>query len=65
MNESTRALPASHSRAVAMVNTLSPNQRWAQWRDQGARHDERVGRNMRLIAALALTIGGVWAVLAL
>jgi hypothetical protein len=64
MNASTQALPATQ-RAVAVANTLSPNQRWAQWRDQGARHDARVGRNMRLIAALALTIGGVWAVLAL
>ncbi len=65
MNASTHALPASQSRAVAAVNTLSPDQRWAQWRDQGARHDARVGRNMRLIAALALTIGGVWAALVL
>jgi hypothetical protein len=65
MNESTHALPASQLRAVAMANTLSPDQRWAQWRDQGARHDARVGRNMRLIVALALTIGSVWALLVL
>jgi hypothetical protein len=65
MNESTHGLPASQSRAVAVVNTLSPNQRWAQWRDQGARRDARVGRNMRLIVALALAIGGVWAALVL
>ena len=65
MNESTHALPASQSRAVAAANTLSSDQRWAQWRDQGARHDARVGRNMRLIVALALTIGGLWALLVL
>ena len=65
MNASTHALPAKQSRAVAVVNTLSPDQRWAQWRDQGARHDARVGRNMRLIAAFALSIGGVWVALVL
>ena len=65
MNASTHALPAKQSRALAAANTLSPDQRWAQWREQGARHDARVGRNMRLIVALALTIGGVWALLVL
>jgi len=65
MNESTHALTASQLRAVAMVNMLSPDQRWALWRDQGARHDARVDRNMRLIVALALTIGGVSAALVL
>ena len=40
--------------------TLTPEQRWARWRDQGVRHDARIGRNMRLIAALALTIPGIW-----
>jgi len=64
MNESTHALPATQ-RAVAVANTLSPDQRWAHWRAQGARHDARVERNMRLFVALALTIGGVWAVLVL
>jgi len=45
--------------------TLTPDQRWARWRDQGVRHDARVGRNMRLIGALALTIAAVWTVLVL
>jgi hypothetical protein len=53
MNESTSAL------------TLTPEQRWARWQDQGARHDARVGRNMRLIGALALTMAAIWTVLVL
>ena len=53
MNESMNAL------------SLTAEQRWARWRDQGVRHDALVGRNMRLIGALALTIAAVWTVLAL
>lgn len=53
MNESTNPL------------SLTADQRWARWRDQGVRHDARVGRKMRLIGALALTIAGVWTALTL
>jgi hypothetical protein len=33
------------------------DQRWARWQEKGARHDARVGRYMRLAAAIALTLG--------
>lgn len=52
MNEST-----------TVANALTTDQRWARWVEQGVRHDERVGRNIRLIAAMALTIGSIWALL--
>ena len=43
---------------------LTPEERWARWKEQGARQDARSGRIMRLIAlfaALALVIGFAWA----
>jgi hypothetical protein len=46
--------------------TLTFDERWAQWQEKGARHDVRVARNMRLIAAITLTIGVIiWASVAL
>ena len=47
------------------ATALTSDQRWARWEAQGARHNERVGRNMRLIAAMALTIGAIWVSLTL
>jgi hypothetical protein len=45
---------------------LTLDERWAQWQAKGARHDVRVARNMRLIAAITLTIGVIsWASVAL
>lgn len=40
---------------------LTSDERWAQWQEKGARHDARVARKMRLVAAIALAIGVVWA----
>ena len=46
--------------------TLTFDERWAQWQAKGARHDVRVARNMRVIAAITLTIGVItWASVAL
>ena len=46
--------------------TLTSDERWAQWQAKGARHDVRVARNMRLIAAITLPIGVIiWASVAL
>jgi hypothetical protein len=41
--------------------TLTFDERWAQWQAKGARHDVRIARRMRLIAAITLTIGVIWA----
>lgn len=44
--------------------TVTVDEAWRRWLEKGARHDARVGRNMRLIgaiAAVALTIGLIWA----
>ena len=60
MNESRDALSVSQS-PVETAPTLTVDERWARWQEKGTRHDARVDRNMRLIAAIALTIGVVWA----
>ena len=60
MNESRDALSVSQS-AVGTAPTLTFDERWARWQEKGARHDARVARNMRLVAAIALTIGVIWA----
>ena len=51
------------SESTTLANALTSDQRWARWVEQGTRHDERVGRNMRIIAATALMIGSIGAVL--
>ncbi len=53
------------SESTTLANALTSDQRWARWVEQGARHDERVGRNMRIFAAMALIIGSMGAVLLL
>lgn len=45
----------------AEVSTLTFDEQWARWQTKGARHDVRVARNMRLVAAILLTIGAIWA----
>jgi hypothetical protein len=43
---------------------LTSDQRWAQWKEKGARQAARSARAMRLIwsiAVLALAIGFIWA----
>ena len=50
---------------VETAPTVTFDERWAQWQAKGARHDVRVERNMRLIGAIVLTIGVVWASVAL
>lgn len=47
------------------ANALASRERWTQWQDRGARHDARIGRNLRLAAATVLTLGSVWASVAL
>ena len=43
---------------------LTSDERWAQWKEKGARQDARTARIMQIIASiawLALTIGFIWA----
>jgi dolichyl-phosphate-mannose--protein O-mannosyl transferase len=46
--------------AETPVESLTFDQRWARWQEKGARDDQRVGRNMRLLAVIALTLGVIW-----
>ena len=65
MSEYRDAVVVSPSPAET-APSLTFDERWAQWQAKGARHDVRVARNMRLIAAIPLTIGViVWASVAL
>ncbi len=45
--------------------TLTFDAQWVQWQAKESRHDVRVARNMRLIGAMVVTIGVVWASVAL
>ena len=65
MSESRNALSVSQSAAETAADTLTFDERWARWQENGTRHDARVGRNMRVIAAIALTIGVIWASMSL
>jgi hypothetical protein len=45
------------------MRPLSFDQQWARcWQEKAALHDRQVGRNMRLVAVIAMTmtIGIVW-----
>lgn len=64
MNELRDAVLVSESPAET-APTLTPDERWARWQAKGARHDVRVARNMRLIAAIVLTMGVIWAAVSL
>jgi hypothetical protein len=59
MNEYRDAVVVSPSPAET-APPLTFDKRWAQSQAKGARHDVRVARNMRLIAAITLTIGVIW-----
>jgi hypothetical protein len=58
-------LSARELTSETVGNALTFDERWARWQEQGARHDARVRRKMRLVAAVALLIGFVWALLTL
>jgi len=65
MSEYRDAVVVSPSPAETML-ALTLDERWAQWQAKGACHDVRVARNMRLIAAITLTIGVIiWASVAM
>ena len=65
MSEHRDAVVVSPSLAET-APTLTFDERWAQWQAKGACHDVRVARNMRLIAAITMTIGVIiWASVAL
>jgi hypothetical protein len=59
VNEYRDAVLVSPSSAET-APTLTFDERWAQWQAKGARLDVGVARNMRLVAAIALTIGIIW-----
>lgn len=61
MSESRNVLSVSQSPAETPPKTVTVDEAWARWLEKGARHDARVGRNIRLIGAIALTIGVIWA----
>jgi len=65
MSESRDKVSVSQSPAEAVADTLTFDERWARWQEKGARHDARVARNMRVMAAIALTIGVIWALVLL
>jgi hypothetical protein len=60
MTEARNIRYVNHYAAETSVEPLTFGQRWAQWQEKGARHDARVGRSMRLVAVIALTIGIIW-----
>jgi hypothetical protein len=45
---------------AARVEPLPFDQPWAWWQEKGVRDDARVGRNIRLVAAIALALGVIW-----
>jgi hypothetical protein len=60
MGESRNALAVSQS-PTETATVLSFEERWALWEAKGARHDARTARNMRVILALMVTSGVIWA----
>jgi hypothetical protein len=64
MSEYRDADFVSQSAAVT-APTLSFDEKWSRWQAKGARHDVRVARNVRLIAAIVLTIAVIWAAVSL
>jgi hypothetical protein len=66
MSESSDQLSVSQSPAETVADPpLTFDERWARWQEKGARHDARVGRNMRLMGAIAVTMGVIWASMSL
>jgi hypothetical protein len=60
MSEARNVRYVNEYAAEIPVEALTFDQRWARWQEKATRHDERVGRNMRLVAVIAMTIGIVW-----
>lgn len=65
MSDSTDALAMSESSTkTALPNILPFDDRWATWRQKGARHDARSARHMRLLVLMiVLTIGVISALM--
>jgi hypothetical protein len=61
MSQSRDTLAVTQSPAETAPTALTFDERWAQWEAKGARHDVRVARNMRVLMALVLTVGVIWA----
>lgn len=60
MNSQPSSALAVNEPPGAAPRTRIFDDQWARWQQEGARHDARLERNLRLTAATALTIG-VWA----
>jgi hypothetical protein len=65
MTYSGTPISARQAPSEAAGNALTFDERWARWQEKGARHDARVRRKARLIAAIALMIGVVWTLVSL
>jgi hypothetical protein len=65
MTDSRTTFSARQSPSETAGNALTFDERWALWQQKGARHDARVKRKVRLIAAIALMIGVIWALVSL
>jgi hypothetical protein len=65
MSESRAKVSVSQSPAETVADPLTFDERWARWQEKGARHDARVARNIRLMAAIALTMGVIWSFVSL
>jgi hypothetical protein len=58
-------LLARQAPAATVTDSLTFDEQWARWQEKGARHDARVRRKVRLVAAVAMLIAFVWALLSL
>jgi hypothetical protein len=45
---------------AASVEPLPFDQPWARWQEKGVRNHARVGRNIRLVGAIAMALGVIW-----
>jgi hypothetical protein len=44
-----------------MPTTPIADELWTQWREKGACQDAQIDRNIRVVVAIALAIGAIWA----
>ena len=66
MSESRDGLEQGRCTPDRPVSALSSEEWRERWREKGARRDARAVRNlMRALAAIALTLGAVWAAVSL
>jgi hypothetical protein len=65
MSESSNDFAVSPSPAETAPTAVTFDERWARWQEKGARHDARVAPNMRVIVAVLLTVGVIWAAVVL